>query len=205
MECIGIGCRGINLCLMVWKGTIKMTCPKCGSSINNDATFCPLCGEKIAIQSTENPTKHCRVCGQITEEGNKFCGKCGTAVEAIVQHEVANTANEEHASSGKIKGSYFTSVISAIISFVIRIATQQTYYSWENLLDNRKVVGIDSDIKPFLTAIPVIATIIVSLLIVSDKNTSSQKKKTAFIVNAIFIALAILFIWFDIPYAILDF
>ena len=73
------------------------------------------------------------------------------------------------------------------------------------MLNNRKVVGIDSDLKPFLTAIPIIAAIIVSLLIISDKENSSQKKATAFIVNAIFIALALLFIWFDIPYSIIDF
>jgi len=181
-----------------------MECPKCKSTVGEGATFCSSCGEKLAEQLTES-VKYCIKCGQVIKEENKFCGRCGTAVGTNFQPAVKIVSNANNLSSGKIKGSYFISVIGAIISFVIRLATQQTYYSLDNLLDNRKVVGIDSDIKPFLTAIPVIVAIIVSLLIASDKNTSSQKKITAFIINAIFIALAILFIWFDIPYAIFDF
>lgn len=181
-----------------------MMCPKCNSTVIDGAAFCSACGEKIAVCSTQN-VEYCLVCGQVIKEGNKFCGKCGTVVGAAVQPSVKTNVNSKQSSSGKIGASYFVSIISAIISFIIRIATQETYYSWENLLDNRKVVGIDSDVKPFLTAIPIIAAIIVSLLIVSDKNVSSQKKTTTFIVNAIFIGLAILFIWFDIPYAIFNF
>lgn len=182
-----------------------MVCPKCSSLVSDGATFCSACGERIVVQSTQKCVKYCSVCGQVINEEHKFCGKCGTAVSETIQPDVQANANLKQSSSGKIGTSHFVSIISAIISFVIRIATQQTYYSWENLLDNRKVIGIDDDIKPFLTAIPVVAAIIVSLLIVSDKAASSQKKTTAFIVNAIFIALAILFIWFDIPYAIFDF
>ena len=182
-----------------------MVCPKCGATGSDGAAFCSHCGEKIAIHTPENYTKYCLVCGQVLEEGNKFCKRCGTMAGTTVQPNVRIASNMGQTSSGKIGTSYVVSMISAIISLVIRIGTQQTYYSWENLMNNRKVLGLDGDVKPFLTAIPVVAAIIASLLIVSDKNTSSQKKATAFIVNAVLIALGILFIWFDIPYAILDF
>ncbi len=182
-----------------------MICPKCSSTVSDGATFCSTCGEKIVVQSTQNCVKYCSVCGQVIKEENKFCGKCGTAVGATIQSDLKANVNLRQSSRGKTGGSYLVSIISAIITFIIRITTQETYVSWENLLDNRKVIGIDSDMKPLLTAIPVIAAIIVSLLIVSDKNKSSQEKATAFITNAIFIALAILFIWFDMPYAIFDF
>ncbi len=182
-----------------------MVCPKCSSTVSDGATFCSTCGEKIIVHETQNFVNYCSVCGQVIKQENKFCGKCGTPVGVTIQPDVKANVNLRQSSSGKTGVSYFVSIISAIITFIIRITTQETYYSWENILDNRKVIGIDSDIKPFLTAIPVIAAIVVSLLIVSDKNVSSQKKTTIFIINAIFIALAILFIWFDIPYAIFDF
>ena len=168
------------------KGKIKMICPKCNSAISDGAAFCPSCGENLTVQ-TDKGDKYCRSCGEVIKEGNKFCAKCG-AVISLTNISTNFSANDTL--SGKIRGSYFVSVISAIIAFIIRIAIQDTYYSWSNLLNNRKVIGIDSDIKPLLTAIPVIAAIIVSLLIVSDKNTPSQKKAT------IFIAMALLFMWF---------
>lgn len=145
------------------------------------------------------------MCGQTIKEGNKFCGKCGTAIGTVVKPNVKTDTNLKQSSSSKIASSYIVSIICAVISFIIRIATQQTYYSWSNLLDNRKVIGIDSDVKPFLTALPVVATIVISILVISDNKVSSQKKITTLIINAIFIILAILFIWFDIPYAIIDF
>lgn len=178
-----------------------MICPKCNAAISDGTVFCPSCGEKLAGQS-EKSVRYCLSCGEEVKEGNKFCAKCGA--EVSLTNITIDTSTAE-TSTGKIRGTYFVSVISAIISFIIRISTQDTYYSWSNLLDNRKVVGIDSDMKPLLTAIPVIAAIIVSLLLVSDKDTPSHKKATAFIINAIFIALAFLFIWFDIPSDIIDF
>lgn len=181
-----------------------MVCPKCNSAIIEGAAFCSACGEKVAVESTQG-VKHCLVCGNVIQEENKFCGKCGTVVGTVNKPVVKTISELKQNSSGKIGSSYFVSVVSAIISLVIRITTQQTYYSWSNLLDNRKVVGIDSDMKPFLTVIPIVAAIVVSLLVVSDKNSSAQKKTTAFIINLIFIALAVLLIWFDIPYSIIDF
>ena len=181
-----------------------MVCRKCKYTIIDEAEFCPNCGQKLNEQS-EQSVKCCPSCGEVINEGNKFCTKCGTSVCSEIPINSKPNSDTDNLSGVKIKRSYFASVISAIISFIIRIATQETFYSWDNLLDNRKVVGIDSDTKPFLSVIPIVAAIIVSLLIVSDKETSSQKKATAFIVNAIFITLAILFIWFDIPYQIFDF
>lgn len=182
-----------------------MVCSKCNSTVIDGAAFCSVCGEKISERQTEDGIKYCSVCGQAVKKENKFCGRCGTAVGAVIQHGVKSNASLKQSSGGRIKGSYFVSVIDAIITFIIRISIQGTHYSWENALRNRKVIGIDSDIKPLLTAIPVIAAVIAVLLIVSDKIAAQQKKTAAFIINAVFIALAILFIWFDMPYAIFDF
>lgn len=176
-----------------------MICKQCNSEISEGSKFCQSCGAKTEIETVK---KFCLECGCEIESTVKFCPKCGKNQMVNVKQNNALPNNE--LTSGKLKGTYFVSVISAIISFIIRVATQSTYYSWSNLLDNRKVVGIDPDTKPFLTAIPAIAAIIVTLMIVTDKNSSTQKKVTALIVNLIFIVLAVLFIWFDLPYAIID-
>lgn len=187
-----------------------MTCPKCKATISNESAFCPCCGENLAAKSnTDN--KFCSSCGTELKEDHKFCPKCGAATKKDTQANTNTnikpnvTYRADNSSSKKIRWSYDTSIVSAIISLIIRLKTQEIYYSYENLLKNKKVLGIDEDTKPFLTVIPIIAAIITSLLIVSDKTTSSQKKTTAFIINAVFIALSILFIWFDIPYSIIDF
>ena len=72
-------------------------------------------------------------------------------------------------------------------------------------MNKRKVVGLDEEIKPFLTMIPVVAVIIVALMISSDKHATTEKKITTFIINSIFIVLSILFIWLDIPYKIMNY
>lgn len=180
-----------------------MICPKCNTTITDNSVFCSNCGENL--KKEENRTIYCSACGERIKEENKFCAKCGTKVGVETQPSINTTLNTEKLSSEKITGSYFVSIISAIVSFIIRIANQDTYYSVINFVDNRKVVGLDSEIKPFITIIPIIAIIVLSLLIVSDKKTTTQKKTTAFIINAIFIALSFLFIWFDIPYSIIDF
>ncbi len=176
-----------------------MICKQCNAEISGESKFCPVCGEKVEEDTAK---KFCLECGCEIEKTVKFCPKCGKS-QLGTQRITEVTDNQE--TSGKIKGSYFVSVICAIITFIIRVAVQDTHYSFQNLLNNRKVIGIDSDIKPFLTAIPVVAAIIVMLMIVTDKNSSTQKKTTAIIINLIFIILAILFIWFDLPYAIFDF
>ena len=189
-----------------------MVCPKCKLTIAEQSAFCPNCGENLTANAEQN-NKFCSACGEKIQEDNKFCAKCGTRVGTATQPNTytvtqPNTYTNSYAdtsSSSKITGSYFVSVISAIISLIIRIATQEQFISWSNLMENRKLLGIDSDLKPFISVIPALAAIIVSLLLASDKNTSTQKKTTALIVNVVFIALSILFIWFDIPSAILDF
>lgn len=130
-----------------------MICPKCNTTVVDNAAFCSNCGENLTTQAEKN-VKFCLSCGEEIKEGNKFCAKCGASVGTLKQTSVSKPYDIDNSTSGKIKGSYVVSVISAIISFVIRLAFQDTYYSWSNLLDNRKVVGLDSDIKPFLTAIP---------------------------------------------------
>lgn len=156
----------------------------------------------------------CRACGKEVDADAKFCHSCGCcqAMQPVISHVAApmNCTSTDQILDASVGGknigkSYLFSIVSAIVCFLIRIIAQDTYYSWENLMENRKVVGLDEDIKPVLTAIPAIAGIILSLLIVSDKLRDSQKKMIAFIVNAVFIVLSVLFIWYDIPYDIIDF
>ncbi len=98
------------------------------------------------------------------------------------------------------------SIINAIICFFIRIAIQERYYLSRRLLRGQYVMGIfDDNTKTFLTFIPVVAAVIVSLMLVSDKKVSLQEKLKALIINLVFIALSILFVWFDIPYDIFDY
>lgn len=179
-----------------------MICPKCQTTVEENAAYCSNCGESLAVQAEQN-SKFCTSCGGEIKVGNVFCAKCGARTTSVTKADTYATPYTNTSSSSKIAGSYFVSIISAIISFVIRIEKQEKFVSWDNLLDNRKLIGIDSDLKPFLSVIPAIAAIIVSLLIASDKNATSQKKTIAVIVNIVFIILSVLFIWFDIPQKIL--
>lgn len=182
-----------------------MVCKNCMGQIDEGAKFCPKCGEKVP-----EVNKNCKQCGAPIEADSKFCQKCGMRTWNPVSDTQQTVTAQKVSTRGdytgsKTVGAYVVSVISAAISIVIRLALQATHYSYENLLNNRKVVGLDSDAKPFFTIIPVVAAIIVSLLIVSDQDTGTKKKQVAFIVNAVFIALSLLFIWFDIPYQIINF
>lgn len=178
-----------------------MICPKCKSTILEKAAFCPNCGEKLT-ENTEQNKKFCPSCGGEAKESDIYCAKCGARIAVVTQLNPYTASYSNTSSSGKITGSYYVSVISAMISLIIRSLTQQELYTRGSWLDGRMLLGIDDDLKPFFSAIPAIAAIIVSLLIVSDNNTSSQKKATAFIINIVFIALAVLCIWFDVPYDI---
>ena len=79
----------------------KITCKKCGASLDKDAKFCNKCGEKIEVpvvtaevveegdasEAAEAPAeekaeaKVCSNCGAELEEGSNFCDKCGTKNE----------------------------------------------------------------------------------------------------------------------------
>lgn len=153
----------------------------------------------------------CVKCGKEIQEGTSFCAHCGCAVGATPRTVVQTVAaSERSVLPGKLIGdrskhSYIVSIIGAIISFFIRLGLQDKYIYWDTLVENTKVMGIDRDIKPFVTFLPVIAAVIVALMISSDKETSVQNKVTVFIKNAAIIALALVFIWLDIPYQIFDF
>lgn len=182
-----------------------MICNNCGAELAVGAQFCPKCGEKV----NETP-QNCKHCGEPLEANSKFCAKCGMRTWIKESTPIQTAVVQKESSKGdytgpKTVGAYFTSVISAIVSFIIRVSLQDTFYSYENILNNRKVVGLDSDSKPLFSLIPIAAAVIVSLLIVSDQETGTRKKGVAFIVNGVFIALALLCIWFDIPYQIIDF
>lgn len=208
-----------------------MYCRKCGVKVNVASQSCARCGVKMADDSQGYSRVSCKQCGDILKPDANYCEKCGTRIGQKVEKvpsliETVSrpalgfstqtssttpppvssvTPNSSVSRVSRIKKTYLWSALSAGICFILRLIMQEKFTSWDNLWENRYLLGIDSDIKPFLTAIPVIAAIIVSLIITSDTEADSQKKGTAFIVNGIYIALAILFIWFDIPYKIFDF
>ena len=177
-----------------------MYCNKCGANIADGSEYCPKCGEKSPGESLV-----CKHCGAPLEADSKFCGKCGLRTWLKGTEPTVTDANKATYTGERTGKSYIYSIISAILCFIIRLLLQEEFTSWDNVWNNRYLIGIDSDIKPFLTAIPVIGAIIASLMITSDSDTPGNRKATAFIVNAIFIGIAILCIWFDIPYRLFDY
>lgn len=153
-----------------------MFCLKCGKKINNEAVFCENCGCKIKKED----------------------------VEGIDNDEICSIQINQK-QKPRSKKSYIASVISAIISLIIRLSMQDNYIYYDNLLDNTEVLGIHRDYKSALILIPGVAAIIVSLVISADKITDKQEKKRILIVNAVYILLSIIFIWLDIPSEIFDF
>lgn len=155
---------------------------------------------------------YCKFCGRKIESSDGFCSGCGNKIE---KSETATTAlsnlkpdgNSDVYSGGsnKIGFSYFISFVAAFICLVVRVSMQEMYYTYESIMRNERVYGIDPDMKPLFTIIPVVAAVISALLLISDRNSDNQKKMTAFIIDAVIIALAVLFIWFDIPYDLFNF
>lgn len=146
--------------------------------------YCSNCGKEL-----RNDALSCEKCGCLTQRGAPAYSPKSPSVYA----------------KGNAKKSYIASVISAIATFIIRLTIQEHWIYYENILENKEVLGIDRDLKPLFTAIPGIALIIAALVITSDKITDSQKKISIFVINAIWLLLSVLFIWFDIPSEIIDF
>ncbi len=169
-------------------------CSKCGQEIMDEKSrFCPGCGNELSNQTDKNlsgepKTKMAPLKPPSIHDEKKEKSK--TAIEGEI--------------SGKLKGTYFLSIGSAILTFIIRLSGQETFYTMSDLLNNRKVVGLDADYKPFYTIIPVAVAIIIALLMVRDRESDQQKRQTAIIINMVLVVLAILFIWVDIPYAIIS-
>lgn len=152
--------------------------------------------------------KYCSKCGKEIIEEALFCQWCAAPIKEETINQEENLPQEksaEDSQKGNAKASYFFTVISAIVTFFIRIAIQDDYIYYDNILDNKRVLGIDRDMKPIFSLIPGIALIIASLIITSDKITDKQKKLNIFVVNIVYIALSVLFIWLDIPSDIIDF
>lgn len=157
-------------------------------------------------------TIFCTNCGKQMNPNSKFCNFCGhklddteTVVAQVPTHSVtpaysvSPVYSVSPAAGRRISKSYVVSIIGAIVSFIIRIAGQDTFYTANDFFRNKKFVGLDADVKPLLTLIPALVGIIVSLLIVSDEARDARRKGIAFFVNAIFVILSLLCIWYDLP------
>lgn len=180
-----------------------MKCEHCGTEIASNSKFCSICGKEQTAIKTTNVL--CTRCGKPVDPAAQYCGKCGHTLNAPVGRSQVDNLRNIALEGGKAEKSYIWSAISAILSFIIRITTQGYQYYVESLVKNRKVLGIDADLKPFLTVIPVVALIAVLLTVVSDKKTDTSRKLTILVINGVLIALSLLFIWFDIPYKLINY
>lgn len=184
-----------------------MECRNCGANMAEDAKFCVQCGTKVSTALV------CKHCGVQIEKTDKFCPQCGLRTwtesapgeKAIVQQVTPVEDQDGLYTGSKTIGAYWTTAIGAIVTFFLRLVLQDEYHTWSNLLDGRYIIGLAEEIKPFVTIIPILVTIIASLLLTTDTDTSKQRKKVAFIWNAVLIALSVLFIWFDLPRDLFDF
>ena len=162
-------------------------CSNCGKQVNEDANFCAQCG--YALNSDDD-----------AEEVEKEAESVSTSdAEGVAQSQSADE------NIGNAKKSYIATVLSAIITFFIRIGVQEEQVLYMNILENRYVIGIDRDLKGMFSLIPAVALLIAALVVSSDRKTDTQKKISIFVVNLVYIALSALFIWFDIPQEIFDF
>lgn len=154
---------------------------------------------------------YCKYCGKKIESKGEFCVYCGNKIQSEIPTDIpvpssTNSVNNATSSTdSKLTMSYVLSTISAVISIIIRFSLQEMYYTYESIMNNERVYGLDPDQKPLFTIIPIIAGIISALCITSDRHSDSQKKMTAFIINAVIIAVSVLFIWYDIPYTLFDY
>ena len=182
-----------------------MICKECGSNINDNACFCPNCGS--SVNGERSATSFCPFCGSSVSDNQSFCPSCGNMIKGNANNlsAVSQTA-DANVSSSRIKTSYFLSVLFAIITLIIRLASQEKFFkSGSGLLAGKYYLGIsDGDTQTFLTAIPVISLIISLLLVIGDKKIDQRKKGIAIIINIIFIVLSVLFIWVGIPMNLFD-
>lgn len=162
-------------------------CSKCGKEVKMEANFCEHCGNALNDAPATEETE------MVEEYISASNPECVTISKSAISNE------------GNAKKSYIATVLSAIITFIIRIAIQEDQVRYINIINNRYVIGIDQDLKGVFTLIPAIALIIAALVVSSDRKTDSQKKLSIFVVNLVYIALSAIFIWFDIPQELFDF
>lgn len=173
-----------------------MICKNCNNDIPEDSVFCPMCGAK----TEELKDEFCTACGNPLPQGARFCSHCGKDILAspISQFATLETEQSKKSVSGKTVLAYFVGILGIVASLVARIGLSETIRI-SSLWENKYYVGISGDLKPIVSAIPVLAAMIVSVLLVSDKATPKQKKAVALIVNIVFVILSFLVIWYDLP------
>lgn len=162
-----------------------MICKKCGAHNPDDSKFCSACGSLI-----EAETGFCIICGEKLSPDSSFCPKCGKPIS----NSVENTEN----GAGKLRGAYWTSVLSTIAVLILRLSLQDNYAT-RTIWNNTYYIGIAEDnVKLFLSAIPIISFSI-SALLANSSRAAKEKKIKAIIISGIMIVLMLLLIWVSIP------
>lgn len=184
-----------------------MNCKNCNRPLSDESRFCPECGCAV-----EQEKPKCQNCQADLRPGAAYCAVCGWKVPGVSPRNIVPTNSESQnpgeakpKAFGKAKNSYIASVLSAILTLLIRIQGQTEQKLYVSSFNFRWALGLDADWKPFYSLIPIAAGIIAALIVTSDKKATTQKKTTILLINAIFIVLSFVFIWFDIPRDLFDF
>ncbi|MBQ9794898.1 MAG: zinc ribbon domain-containing protein [Clostridia bacterium] len=180
-----------------------MICKKCSQENQDNAIFCCHCGTRIEEEKQENCSRVCRACGEKLPENGNFCARCGTPCTTDIPRQNTNISATSAPSSGgsyKTGIAYFCGVLCMIISLCVRLGLQEVIKIRVSY-DSKYYLGIDHDIRPLIFLIPGFFALVISLLIVSDK-TAGKTKAIPFIINAVFLVISVLFIWYDIPHSI---
>lgn len=179
-----------------------MNCKNCNYTLpENGVLFCPKCGVRVEQQEMFV----CKACGKSADAQDRFCAFCGGEIKLAAEKENSMERNGEAKGKGRVGKSYIFTVLSAIITFLIRVSAQTEQKLYISSFNFHWAIGLDPGLKPFCSLIPVVAGIIAAIIVSSDKNTPNQKKVTVLLVNAIFLVLSFVFIWFDLPRDLFDF
>ncbi len=179
-----------------------MNCKNCNYTLpENGVLFCPKCGVRVEQQEMFV----CKACGKSADAQDRFCAFCGGEIKSTADKGNSVESNGQTTGKSRVGKSYIFTVLSAIITFLIRVSAQTEQKVYMSSFNFRWAIGLDADLKPFYSLIPVVAGIIAAIIVSSDKNTPNQKKVTVLLVNAIFLILSFVFIWFDLPQNLFDY
>ena len=174
-----------------------MICKHCNSKIPEESIFCPICGSRIETQTQNPPQTYCSFCRKPFKPDAEECEYCGNTKRITLGQKKAEEP------SGKIASAYFINILATIFILIVRFSIQVTV-KIGSLLQNRYYLGIDPDVKPLVTGVPVIVAVIVAILLAKDRAAPKEKKTVAIIINTLIIVLSLFIIWFDIPKALFD-
>ena len=140
--------------------------------------FCPKCGKQISGESN-------------------FCKECGAPLQLLPP----TTQDPKNYSVPTALIVSIMSVVSAIYILYFRIVNQEFlgYDVTHGGTGIDKFYGIDPDVKPLISFIPLTVMVVAALMVAFDKTLSKKKRISVLIVSAVFAIISLLLIWINIP------